>query len=449
MTCNRNLNMDNEPSAEFYDWKITGKPERPYLLPYHKTLVMKIFLAQKQPNNGCKVYLNFEQALGVIKKLDNLTCNIPKLVYLVGWQYNGHDSKYPAWGEVNYRLKRTEDSTALDSLKWIMRESIKYNTIVSLHIDMIDAYEDSPLWDTYVENDIVYKKKDGSILWGFSFGGQRSAPISYYQEWKLGFAQKRINDLLKMLPEIKRSRTIHIDAFHTICPRNLCTSPYLGHCAEREIETQRKIYRYFRDRGIDVTTEYVRQTPQIKKGEKSNRWEDFAGLQPYAYWFNVKEDIDGVPFPPEILCGSPMHAEGEIMKDPENLTGLLEQFCLHVVPWYYYNNSGWKTHSHPFKTDHLSSIAEQSKHDEGDLFLPALWKKDRTIIAYSRKGYKNKKWTLPLNWRDVKKGVISKITLNGQKRIREIEIIDSEFEDYKDITLSLKKGEAITINPSN
>jgi len=33
--------MNSEPSGEYYDWTITGKPERPWLLPYHQTLVYK------------------------------------------------------------------------------------------------------------------------------------------------------------------------------------------------------------------------------------------------------------------------------------------------------------------------------------------------------------------------------------------------------------------------
>ena len=94
-------------SGEYYDWTKTKQPERPWILPYHQTLVMKIFLAEKQANDGCKVFLTFEQALEVIKRLDTITLGIPKIVYLVGWQHNGHDSKYPDWSVVNPRLKRS------------------------------------------------------------------------------------------------------------------------------------------------------------------------------------------------------------------------------------------------------------------------------------------------------------------------------------------------------
>lgn len=93
------IETKKEPSGDYYDWEKTSKPERPWLLPYHQTLVTKIFLCRKNPaGDAQQVYLTFAQALEVIKKLDNITCGIPKIVYLVGWQYDGHDSKYPPHG---------------------------------------------------------------------------------------------------------------------------------------------------------------------------------------------------------------------------------------------------------------------------------------------------------------------------------------------------------------
>src|SRR5438045_1209248 len=87
-----------QPSGDYYDWRKTGQPERPWFHKYDQTLVMKIFLAERtDQGRGCRVHLTFEQALEVIERLDRITCGAPKIVYLVGWQYNGHDSKYPAW----------------------------------------------------------------------------------------------------------------------------------------------------------------------------------------------------------------------------------------------------------------------------------------------------------------------------------------------------------------
>src|SRR5438094_8732500 len=191
---------DYQPSGEYYDWRKTGQPERPWFHKYDQSLVMKIFLAERtDEGRGCRVHLTFEQALEVIERLDRITCSAPKIVYLVGWQYNGHDSKYPAWGEVNHRLKRAQDATALQSLKWLMQEGRKHHTVVSLHINALDAYEDSPLWQEYLEKDIIAKDKRGAPLKGIVWSGMQSYPLSYAREWETGCAQRRNDGLLKML----------------------------------------------------------------------------------------------------------------------------------------------------------------------------------------------------------------------------------------------------------
>jgi hypothetical protein len=158
------LPADYQPDGSYYDWTKTMKPERPFFHHYDQSIVMKIFLARKA--NGGEVVLTFEQALDVIKRMDTITCGTPKIVYLVGWQFNGHDSKYPAWSEVNERLKRPEDKAAIDSLRWLIREGRKYHTTVSLHINVLDAYEDSPLWNVYKDNDVLAREKDGKLVKG-------------------------------------------------------------------------------------------------------------------------------------------------------------------------------------------------------------------------------------------------------------------------------------------
>src|ERR1700735_1140231 len=128
-----NLRAADESGA-YYDWTKTLKPERPYIHDYSQTLVLKMHLADKQPNEQSKVELTCDQAMEVIKKLDNITLQIPKIVYVVGWQYNGHDSKYPSWAEVNEHIKRPQDATAQDSMKWLMDQAFNYHTTVSVHI---------------------------------------------------------------------------------------------------------------------------------------------------------------------------------------------------------------------------------------------------------------------------------------------------------------------------
>src|SRR6266550_2379342 len=72
-----------QPSGDYYDWRKTGQPERPWFHKYDQTLVMKIFLAERtDEGRGCTVHLTFEQALDVIERLDRTTCGAPKIVCL-------------------------------------------------------------------------------------------------------------------------------------------------------------------------------------------------------------------------------------------------------------------------------------------------------------------------------------------------------------------------------
>ena len=129
---------------------------------------------------GHEVYCTFEEALEVIRKTDNLTRGIPKIIYLVGWQKGGHDHGYPARCEVNPRMKRAQDATALDSLRWLIREARTFNTTVSLHINMADAYKHSPLWDEYVAKDCFAKDK----IIAYSRDGYENKSWQLPDDWK-------------------------------------------------------------------------------------------------------------------------------------------------------------------------------------------------------------------------------------------------------------------------
>jgi len=351
---------------------------------------------------------------------------LAKFVYLVGWQYNGHDSKYPALGEVNQALKREQDPTALESLQWLIREAKAYNTTVSLHINMIDAYEESPLWKEYFDNDIIAKDKEGKPIKGEDFGLQ-SYQISYAQEWKTGYAQKRIDGLIKMIPELKEGGTIHIDAFHSMQPvrPNEPISPYLGFTTEDEIGAQRKIMRYWRNYGIDVTAEGYMD---------GLRKDPFIGLQAMAWWYRENSFVNDqwvgkpqnfVSLPAQFSAFTPMHAEEEIKKDTENRSGLLEQFCLKVVPWYYKRNVD-------------TSVSGDVIMTADEVICPVLWK-DKALVAYSKRNINGKVIHLPSLWLGVKEVELSELTKDGPKPLKKQEVTDGV------LTLDIQAGKPVII----
>ena len=408
----------SEPSGEAYDYAKTMQPERPWLLPYHQSLVYLIMLATRDGAGKLDhLYLTFEQALDAIRKVHDLTCGMPQIIYLIGWHHEGHDSKYPDWSEVNAQLKRPQDATALESLRWLIRAARQYHATVSLHLNMFDAYTDSPLWDLYVEKDIVAKDKDGKVLPGKEWGGMVSYQLSYTQEWKLGLAQKRIDDLIAMIPELVESKTVHIDAFLGARPldRQAPISPYLGYTKQEEVATQRKIFRYWRDCGIDVTSEWV-------NGFRDDR---LVGLQPWA-WHGGDAIKD---LPAALYCSNVMETKvRELWGDPEGeaYLGYAEQFFLKVLPWFYKN--------------HPNGQAEpQSMIDGTDICMPALWCQERTLMAYSKEGYASKTWSLPPDWQHVAELRVAKLRFAGPESRGEIPVVNGT------VTLCLGQDEALQI----
>lgn len=439
--------MENEPSGKPYDWKITGKPEKPWKHPYHKMIVTKLALCSRKGDGSVgDIRFTFEQTLDIVRKLNNIIPDLPKIIYLVGWQFNGHDSKYPAWSEVNKHLKRPQDKDAVTSLRWLMREAKeKYNTYISLHINMLDAYPDSPLWDTYMKYDIICKNKDGSVRWSHEWDGMKAACISYYQEWKLGFAQKRIDDLVTMLPELKDAKTIHIDAFQLYDGKNRRVSDYLHHTLDDELATMWKIYRYWRDKhGIDVTAETFFQKRGYRKrvnGKNVMIETSFAGVQPFCWLDRIGGGKNrrylNSWFPPQIYTKTLLplapcfnQYKGQAWKKDNQKAGwerVKKCFFATTVPHYLRNIAMEKGEKVPKEMD-------PDKRMQMDICLPVGWRKDRAVAVYAHKrgflmkqdGGKKwcKKWTMPESWKGVTKAKVFSFNPEGWEPRGEVEVKD-------------------------
>jgi hypothetical protein len=353
--------------------EVLPRPARPYRHAYEQTLTMKMFLA----DNKGQVSLTFEQALDVMRRVDNLTRGIPKIFYLVGWQYDGHDTGYPAWDVVNPKLKREQDATALDSLRWLMAQARQYHTTVSFHVNMLDASANSPLWQTYLDADVIARNADGSLrtyVWGY--------PISYTLEWRAGLTQRRIDSLLDMV-DMRRIGTVHVDAFHQYIPGygTEPISPYHGITTDEEIETQKKIIRYWRDRGVDVTSEFT----------YSYRKDPLLGLQPMAWHFR---NVDQMVIPPALHVGgkggdprfgTSMQGESIIRKDPVALPGFLDEFATTTLLWQHLNRLGRVSDTNGAVTFSDGTVSANIDgrllvrrgdlvlRDGNDLFVPANW----------------------------------------------------------------------------
>lgn len=442
---------------------------RPFYREYHQTLTMKLLLGQRGLTlNGrdASVLVTFGEALKIIRKVDVLTLGIPKIVYLTGWQEGGHDWNYPAWSQVYSALKLPEHQTALQSLRWLIAEARQYHTTVSLHINMFDAYQSSSLWNEYLQKDVIARNVNGTLFdRGEAFHNEKVYCISYTREWREGLAQRRIDQLLALIPELVEGHTIHIDAFHSnwqgqpISPWH--AKPENGGITEQvETETQRTIFEYWRERGLDVTSE----------GITFFRSDPFIGLQPMAWWYDAGQDFRLKT--PECLYtmgrttrqdegdfrfGESMHGEELFLQDKEELTGFLGTFCRTTVPWHYLS----RLERREFSQEQLSysegvvagtfdgvQMIRQGEfilRRNDDLFVPILWDEegDKRIMAYSRLGYNRQRWRLPDGWGEVRSVDIYSIDVSGYTLLsKHIFVTDDQLD------LSLRPDQAVYIIPS-
>ena len=414
---------------------------------YSQTWVSKMFLANPDLNGGCDVKINFEKALDLIKKTDQLTLGIPKIIYLVGWQYNGHDDKYPAFFEVNRWLKRDCDETAEESLCWLIREARKYNTDVSLHINMTDAYDDSPLWDEYVEQDLISKNHDGGLKVVGEYNQRKAYQINYRNEWEKGYTQMRIDRLLALIPELKESGTIHIDAW--------IARPSEGHNESIIVEAgyQKKALLYWKAKGLDVTSEWV--------------MDYMIGYIPQAYHFNGFVQADYLSVPASVYTGVGLNPD--IQSTDFGLGFLFGTTCYGEMAWN--NQATWEeTLTRNFMLNcpqyfYLNTLKRESVKGTGNdriayfnegvyvslpdstirqgnrvmrnrntISFPAVWRKDKGLIIYTTSESGKYKFDIPSYWNEIKNVSVYRITSSGLQLIRKQKVKDFRLE------MEVKKG---------
>lgn len=373
---------------------------------YAHSMMMKIKLSEPDNKGGCLIYANFESTLDFIKQIDMMTLGAPKIIYLIGWQYLGHDDKYPAFFEVNDLLKRAQDATGLDSLLWLMAEAKKYNTILSVHINLSDAYPDSPLWQEYIDKDLILKNNKGELKCTGEWNGNKCYQVRFAEEVKSGMFYKRVDKLFDLLP-LAEIKTLHIDAF--FARKGLNTT------IASEKAARRMMIEYLNGKGVDVTSEFLyRETESGRRMHYGDS--DVVGMIA-SYWkpvLNSKEIIkyQADKVPGGKICNSltldkniqwliygGMQGEDIILEGGDWQKKFLKEFVLYNLPYLYLNN--YKRirvkgigifRSCQYNSGIVTNIIGHKIIDKGnvlkhnnELCLPIDWR-DNSYIAYSEKG---------------------------------------------------------------
>lgn len=415
----------------------TNQP-RQWNYDYSRTLWMKMYLAEPDFENcRSRVFITFEQALEIIRVVDNLTQGIEKIVYLVGWQGLGHDDCYPEMEVVNEALKRACDATARDSLFWLFEEAKKYHTVISFHGNLADAYRDTPCFPELAATNSVVNDKYGKPAVIEVFNGRDAFKVSYKGYYESGLFQKNWDRFCAATP-VREAGTVHLDNFCIAQSLNPYTS------VEDEDEARNKMLDYILSLGIDVTTEYTYRELEWRADSPEHpirrqlyasavdplpfgRFEDapvrLLGRIAASWWTSGMTADDCMRIPPKIYSGhltepkqlavfyGAMHGE-DIWRDHGNdakdwAPSFLRQFCLLQLPYFYLNRFQRleiKEENDAYTvtfSDGVVSCGESGQitrngivvKDGGDVLLP-LDDDCQTFIAYSENG-RSGAWNIP------------------------------------------------------
>lgn len=397
-----------------------------YCFDYTKTMMMKLGLAFPDRKGGSTVINTFADALEIIKRIDSITLSMPKIIYLVGWQYNGHDDKYPDFFEVNEAL-RLPGKSPLDSLLWLIEEAKKYHTTVSVHINFNDAYENAPSFERFIKANALIRNKHGMPAAIENYNGLKCYKTSFVEYWESGLFKEMFDRLLTVLP-LEELKTVHVDNFQ--CYKNF--QPYIS---IREMQQARKkMIEYVRSKGIDITSEFTyrehgkmpNKPPFEMRGSLHSTKApiDILGQIPAVWWCSNITKKELLEVAPQEFCGGifskksfrnylygNMHGEDIFAKFNDKSSDwekeFINEFALTQLPFQFLCNhrklefGGGLINEYCIFECNIISCSKNKKitvngntvKEKDTIFLPLLHLKD-TYIAYSRNG-SVRTWDIP------------------------------------------------------
>lgn len=451
---------------------------------YSKTLWMKMFLAEPDfDNNTSKVLINFEQALEIIKAVDKITQGITKIIYLVGWQGLGHDDCWPEMDIVNESLKRDCDATGKDSLCWLYEEAKKYNTVVSVHVNVADVVNEDGIFHELKAADAICNDINGKPAVLQILNDRNCYKTSYKQLWESGIFKRLFDNFLEVFP-VAEAGTIHLD--------NLCIAESLNPRTYLEAQdaARNAMLDYIYEKGIEVTSEYTYREAHFRNESPThpNRemyaqaGEDMSevhfetvpirtlGRIPATWWTSQMSMKECMEIPPSLYSGQlndgalksvfygTMHGE-EIWRKYGNdaadwAPAFIKDFCTFQMPYSYLNRykrlsytenpdvENEKKYTVTFADGVVSSGEERSITKNGivlkkgnDVILPVS-DDNKIFIAYSENG-RSGEWNMPDA--DFTRASVYNVTYDGNEYICDADVTDGK------LSLELKAGQAVVI----
>jgi hypothetical protein len=196
----------------------------------------------KEPPGGyAPPITSFAETLEIVRAVAKVTGNAKQRVTLVGWQFTGHDTGYPALNQVNER------AGGAAALRKLVKDAAEYNANIEYHINLDDAYPGNPFFDPSV---LQFDRDGKPYVWSYQFdGGPPDYRISLTKQFRSGYFQRRIRSLLDIVPV---SEGIRLDTFRN-CDISVGPGEDIGIVSETVYGA--KILDWFIERGILPLTE--------------------------------------------------------------------------------------------------------------------------------------------------------------------------------------------------
>lgn len=203
---------------------------------YRDCLIYKIFC----DSPGAADFTTYDDALAIIREVHRLAPWLKQVVYLVGWQYSGHDTGYPATDVLNPRLGTIED------LRRVTEEAARLGAILSFHDNFDDAYRESPAWD----ESVIARNESGALSAGGVWAGGQSYILAF-AKYAERYGRERVRRTLAMLP-VRES--YHIDVLSAV-PLRRDYNPESPENTRESLDGKLAILDEFDLHGVDVTSE--------------------------------------------------------------------------------------------------------------------------------------------------------------------------------------------------
>jgi hypothetical protein len=391
---------------------------------------------------------NLAQTREMIDYIRNITDGIPQIIYLVGWQYDGHDTGYPAFDQLNPRMGTSEELYALS------RYCDSIGSVLSIHCNMDDAYKANK----YFTPEIMGTDYDGSPIFWEIFNDS-AFHISHYKDVKTGSIFKRLEELFSIFPIHK---SIHFDAMRVTNCNPEWEPEKIGVLEEYELGLK-PIMRWFNDHGVQVTTETQNGNPFDLSYLVCGIWTNFWLTPEYRQIFHRKVVGGGIPefmAPLQYTSG----LGGSITQDftyklykgcldyQTNRAHMKELIYLSSILYHFFltkemlevNRDETNGYTARFSDDVVSTYDGPTGHlkvtwkdvtiaEDGERFVPI----HGGIYAFSQKG-SDREWTLPADFRN-KNLSVWELSAQGKREFTSWSVSGDK------IRLSLAPGQSVKI----